>query len=122
MFHVKHFHPYITQDVNKALNFASKWICISKCDIDAIHHPRKSLLFDYSQAWIKKQEGLFDVSIGAYDGAEVCELVGTYILNLLFKKYNKSHFGIYCAHGLTILKNIVDRNQKSLTQYLTRVP
>ena len=30
------------------------------------------------------------MSMGAYDGAEVCELVGTYMLNLLSKKYNKT--------------------------------
>ena len=42
---------------------------ISKCDIDVIHHLTKSLLFDGSHAWIKKQRGLFDVSMGAYNGA-----------------------------------------------------
>ena len=105
MFHVKHFCLSITQDLNKALNFASKCIYISKCDIDVIHHARKSLLFDYSRAWIKKQENLFDVSIGAHDGAEVSELVVTYILNLLFKKYSKSNYGVYCVDGLTFLKN-----------------
>ena len=41
----------------------------------------------------------------AYDGAEVCELVGTYILNMLSKKYNKTDFGLYCDHGLVVLKN-----------------
>ena len=42
--------------------------------------------------WVKKQVGLLDVSAGAYDGAEVCELVGTYMLNLLSKKCNKKQF------------------------------
>ena len=79
MFDIKDFYPSITQDLlNKALNFASEEIYISKCDIDVIHHARKSLMFDGSHTWIKKQGGLFDVSMGAYDGAEVC----TYMLNL----------------------------------------
>ena len=68
------------------------YIYISKCDIDVIHDIRKSLLFDGSHTWIKKQEGLFDVSMGAYDGAEVCKLVGTFKLNLLSKKYSKNDF------------------------------
>ena len=42
--------------------------------------------------------------MGAYHGAEVCELVGTYMLNLLSKKYNKSDFGL-CDDGLAVLKN-----------------
>ena len=28
----------------------------------------------------EKRGGLFDVAMGAYDGAEVCELVGTFLL------------------------------------------
>ena len=39
------------------------------------------------------------------DGAEVCELVGTYMLNLLSKKYNKNDFGLYRDDGLPVLKN-----------------
>ena len=37
--------------------------------------------------------------------AEVCELVGTYMLNLLSKKYNKNGFCLYHDDGLTVLKN-----------------
>ena len=79
-FDIKDFYPSITQDLlNKALNFASEYIYISKCDIDVINHARKSFLFDGSNIWIKKQGGLFDVSMGAYDEAEVCEVVDTYV-------------------------------------------
>ena len=75
---------------------------ISKYDIDVIHHARKSLLFDGSHTWIKKQGGLFHESMGAYDGAEVFELVGTYMLNLLSKKYNNNDFGLYRDDGLAV--------------------
>ena len=105
MFDIKDFYPSITQDLlHKALNFASEYIYISKCDIDAINHARKSLLFDGSNTCIKKQGGLFDVSVGAYDEAEVCELVGTYMLNVLSKKDNKNDFRLYRNDGLVILK------------------
>ena len=112
MFDIKYFYPSITQDLlNKALNFVSQYIYISKCDIDVINHARKSLLFDGSHTWSKKQGSLFDVSMGAYDGAEVCELVGTYMLNLLSKKYNKNNFGLYRDDRLAVLKKKVDCNQ-----------
>ena len=104
MFDIKDFYPSITKDLlNKALNFASEYIYISKFDIDVINHARKSLLFDGSSTWIKKQGGLFDVSMGAYDGAEVCELVGTYMLNVLSKK-KKNDLGLYWDDGLVVLK------------------
>ena len=106
MFDIKDFYPSITQDLlNKALNFASEYIYISKSDIDVINHESKSLLFDGSHTWIKKQRGLFDVSMRAYDGAEVCELVGTYMLNVLSKKYNKNDLRLYRDDGLAVLKN-----------------
>ena len=55
MFDIKEFYPSITQDLsNKALNFSSEYIYISKCDINVINHTRKSLLFDGSNTWIKK--------------------------------------------------------------------
>ena len=56
MFDIKDLYPSITQDLlNKALNFASEYLYIAKCDIDVIHHERKSLLFDGSHTWVKKQ-------------------------------------------------------------------
>ena len=106
MFDIKDFYSSITQDLlNKVMNFASEYIYISKSDIAIIHHARKSLLFDGSHTWIKKQGGLFNVSMGAYDGAEVCELMGTYMLNLLSKRYNNNNFGLCRDNGLAVLKN-----------------
>ena len=49
---------------------------------------------------MKKQSGLFDVKMGAYDGAEVCKLVGTYMLFLTSEKYNKNDFRLYCDERL----------------------
>ena len=43
--------------------------------------------------------------MGAYNGAEVCQLVGTYLLNILSKKYNKNDLGLYRDDGLAVLKN-----------------
>ena len=45
------------------------------------------------------------MSMGAYDGAEVCELVGTYMLNVLSKKYNRNDFGLYQDEGSVVLEN-----------------
>ena len=36
---------------------------------------------------------------------EACELVGTYMLNMLSKKYSKNYFEIYRDDGLAALKN-----------------
>ena len=54
---------------------------------------------------MKKQSGLFDVTMGAYDDAEVCELVGTYMLSFISEKYNRKDFGLYRDDGLGVVKN-----------------
>ena len=54
-----------------------------------INHSRESLLFNNQQAWIKRESGLFNVTMGAYDGAEVCELVGSFLLHQLSKNIIK---------------------------------
>ena len=90
----------------KAINFAEKLVNITNEDKVIIKHGRKSLLFDNSESWMKKDSGLFDVSMGAYDGAEVCELVGTFLLYKLSLKYNKNGIGLYRDDGLAFFKNI----------------
>ena len=58
--------------------------------------------------------------MGAYDGAEVCESVGTYMLSLIFEKYNKD-FGLYHDDGLGVVKNKSGpkmKNQEKHTKYI----
>ena len=57
------------------LHFAAEHIDINENDFEVIFHAPKSLLFHYSQPWIKRDSDTFDVTMGACDGAEICELV-----------------------------------------------
>ena len=52
-----------------------------------------------------KGESKFDVTMVAYDGAEVCELIGIFMLSLLSKHISKNHIGLYKDDALAILKN-----------------
>ena len=40
-----------------------------------------------------------------YDAAEICELVGIFILNHLGKTFGKKNIGLYRDDGLAIIKN-----------------
>ena len=55
---------------------------------------------------MKREENIFDVTIGAYDGADVCELVGIFMLNKISEKYNKNDVGLYRDNGLVVFKII----------------
>jgi hypothetical protein len=88
------------------LKFAKKHATVTARDRDIILHCRKSILFDEEKPWIKKNNSeLFDVTMGSYDGAEICELVGLYALNILSKKIDKANIGLYRDDGLAVLKN-----------------
>ena len=89
VFDIKDFHSSIKETLLiKTINFAEKLVNITNEDKVIIKHARKSLLYNNSEPWMKKDSLLFDATMDAYDGAEVCELVGTFLLYKLSLKYN----------------------------------
>ena len=92
--------------MKETLDFANSYINIPENDKKTINHARKSLLFNKQQTWIKKESGLFHVTMGAYDGAEVCELVGSFLFYALSLKYNKTNIGLYRDGGLAVFRNV----------------
>ena len=78
---------------------------------------RKSLPFYKDELSIKKtNDSAFDVTIGNYDGAEVCELIGLCILQ---EKLCNLNIGLYRDDGLRALHNLnapdLDRKLKDIT-------
>ena len=51
-----------------------------------------------------KKDGLFDVTMGAYDGRKVYELVGAFLLDKISVKYDKNSINLYCNNGLSVFK------------------
>ena len=87
---IKDFYPTITKGLlTKCLKLGEEKVQISDDDKKIKHHARKSLLLNEGGTWIRK-DGLFYVTIGAHDGAEVCELVGTFLLDKISVKYDKN--------------------------------
>ena len=83
-FDIKEFYPSIRKDLLiQALNFASKYIKITAEERQIILQCRNSILFNEDKPWIKKGNSQFDVTMGSLDGAEICELVGLYLLSQL---------------------------------------
>ena len=102
MFDIKYFYPLIPEELlPKGLKFAQEYIDVASKDTEIIYLAQKSLLFDGYDRRMKKQRGLFVVAMGAYDCAEACKLVGTYIS----EKYNKRDFGLYRDDVLGVIKN-----------------
>ena len=43
---------------------------------------------------MKNNAGMIDVTMGSFDDAEICELVGLFILNNLREKCGKNNMGL----------------------------
>ena len=61
------------------------------------------------------------MSTGTYDVAEVYELVGTYMLNSLSKKYSKNDFGLYRDDGLAVLKNKIGPQSEQVKKNIQKI-
>ena len=120
-FDIENFYPSITEKLlTDSINFVKQYTSIPDRDIYIIMHSRKSLLFNNDKAWIKKDNSSFDVTMGSYDGAEVCELVGLFILNDLCNIYGKENIGLYRDDGLAVFKNITGPHADKIRKDITR--
>ena len=100
-FDIVDFYPSISEHLLKrALQFASQYTTISQQDRDIILLARKSMLCGQSKEWVKKGTCLFDVTMGRFDGAEICELVGASALSTLSDKLSVGDIGLYRDDGL----------------------
>ena len=58
--------------------------------------------------------------MGAYDDAEVCELVGIFMLNKISEKYNKNDVDLYRDAGLAVLKSTSGPESECIRKYFKR--
>ena len=127
-FDIKSFYPNITR---KLLEDATKWakkMCTFEDDeIDIVMFCRKTFLFSQNAVWVKKENPSFDVPMGSNDGAEVSELCGLYLLNLICSDQelrrlgiSKADVGLYRDDGLMML-NSSRRNLDKIRQRLEQL-
>ena len=97
---------------------------ITRKDVEVIFHAPKSVLYINREPWVKKEGGSFDVTMWAYDGAEVCEHNGIYMLYLIGKKYDSKNIELYRDDGLVVFKNesgpASEKNKKTVNLCLSK--
>ena len=105
--------------MNKAIEFAKTIVDKPDEDLSVIMQSRKTLLFCEKVPWEKKEKDEdFDVPMGCYDGAEVCEIIGSYILNILGSILDKELVDLYRDDGWAIVRNLsgpeIERKRKAI--------
>ena len=82
-FDIQAFYPSISPELLiNSIKFARLFCDICDKEFDIIMHCRRTFLFNNGEPWVKKGgKGNFDIPMGSFDGAEICELVGLYLLH-----------------------------------------
>ena len=106
-FDIIDFYPSINEKMlDEAIVFAKQHTKITNQDINIIKQCRRTILKNNRDTWIKKNNN-FDVPMGAFDSAELSDLIGLYILHTLtrFSFLNISDVGLYRDDGLILIRN-----------------
>ena len=73
---IESFYPTISEALlEDSIDFARNYTYISETTKETIMNARKTILVNDVNTW-QKVDSLFDVAMGANDGAEIAELVG----------------------------------------------
>ena len=116
------FYLSISKDLLlKAINFAKSVTPIQDKFIETILHSRKALLFNTNDVWFKKDNPDFDVTMGSYDGAEVCELVELYIPDILTKEFSHDMTDLYRDDELGCFQNVSGPKSKKAKKKLCKI-
>ena len=90
-----------------AISYEKSLINITEEEYSIMMLSRKLVLFQNSEPLVKKDGNKdFDVHIEWFDGAEICELVGSFIRNQLGSVIDKNDIGLYRDDGLGIFCGI----------------
>ena len=119
-FEIAEFYPSISENLlSKSIAYAKSFTKIEDNAINAMKLARNSLLFNKDGTQIKKgDDTLFDVTMGSFDGAEICELVGLYLLDKLSSLIGRKNVRLCRDDGLTAINSssgpVLDKMRKSI--------
>ena len=95
MYDNKDFYPSIKEKLlQEAIKFVKPYISITNKNIKAIFHATKSLLFYNNKPQVIKGASNTDVTMRAYSGSEVCDLIGILMFSLISKHINESYWAL----------------------------
>ena len=72
-----------------------------------------------NKTWEKiNSKNLFNISMGSFNGAEICDLVGLFLLNEINKSniFNHNEFGLYRDDGMAVIRSKSPRTAENTTK------
>jgi hypothetical protein len=123
-FDICDFYPSISEELlDKAVAYAKLHTEVTDEEVRVIKHTRKSLLFEMCEIEIclRLFRNFFDVTMGSFDGAELCELVGLYLLSKLETLLGKPAVGRYRDDGLAVVRSQSGRRLDQIRKQIIEV-
>ena len=125
------YYPSISSTLlDQAFIFAGQKLRrnIDQETIHIVKHARNAFLYTNPKEghiedripW-RKKSGPFDVTMGAPDGAEVCELVGLMLLDEIKRRFPELDFGLYRDDGLAVHRRIPGPQLDAIRKNLHRL-
>ena len=121
-FDIKNFYPTIKRKhLIDAINFSNSYSRFTEFEIETIMHTCKSVMFYDNNMWKKTNSNdNFDVPMGSFHGAEICDLVGLYLLHNLSTIINIESIGLYRDDGLAVINQTNKSNICKIKNKITR--
>ena len=122
MFDIVNYYPSISKQLlHKAIQFARRFTEVTEQEEEIIFQAKETVLIHNELPWKKKEaDGLFDVTMGSWDGAETCEIVGAFILHKLKEAIPTLDVGLYRDDGLGVIHN-TPREAENIKKKLCKV-
>ena len=118
---IESFYPSISQSLlEDSIEFARKYTLITELTKSTIMNARQTVLVSDSEVW-QKTDSIFDVAMGAFDGAEIAELVGLKILSEIKEKVPEVDFGLYRDDGVAVIKTGSGKKMEDTKKKLIKV-
>ena len=118
---IESFYPTITESLlEQSLEFAQGYTMVPETTKAAILNARKTVLISNEEVWVKT-DSIFDVAMGAFDGAEIAELVGLKILNDIREKVPEIDFGLYRDDGIAVIKTASGQKIENVKKKIIKV-
>ena len=121
-FDIAEFYPSVSETILRtAIRFAEEHVEIADEEKRKIFHCQKPLLFYKNEPWKKKDsDSCFHVTMGSYNGAELCEFIGIYLLSQLCTIISKNDFRLYRDRGLMMQKYINGQQKDQLRKKIMK--
>ena len=97
------------------------WYIIDDVKHLPVNGTKNAILINNDSVWRKKSDDPFTITMGSFDGAESCELIGLYLLDKINERL-KGNYGLYRDDGLCAIKGsakVIEDTKKQLCTLFT---